>query len=83
MLLTCMTLSLLHPAVFGIQSIVIKLQLLHFSLQHGSTYGGNPLASRVAIEALEVSGRINQCYITILNNIAANLIPTFTFTNQS
>ena len=75
-----MTLSLLHPAVFGIQSIVIKL---HLSLQHGSTYGGNPLASRVAIEALEVSGRINQCYITILNNIAANLIPTFTFTNQS
>ena len=82
MLLTYMTSSLLHPAIFGIQSIVIKLWLLPFSLQHGSTYGGNPLASRVAIEALKVSGGINQCYITILDNIATNIFPIFTFASH-
>ena len=40
---------------------VISIYLL-FSLQHGSTYGGNPLASRVAMASLQVC---NTIYILI------------------
>ena len=53
-------LSLLLPLYFdlgcaAIFFLLLLLVALSFFLQHGSTFGGNPLGCRVAIASLEVS----------------------------
>ena len=50
--------------------------ILLLSLQHGSTYGGNPLASRVAMASLQVCNMkilpINSIAISSISNDVTN-----------